>query len=213
MQHVVAGLPDRDIELVVGTDRDELPAVGFVLGQVVVDHRRLRRIVEHVLHMLDLGNLRQLGDVERAVVEGDAVRPVEARRQHLDLAFAVLVDDGIDLVDQAAADEHRALVAERERTGIRHAGGIDLDVEAGRGLEFCDRQLVRRRSVAAAARPAPAWRPLHCPDARSWANPAASGGAAAGAAAAGGLAGCCAVAANVNAPKKTPASNTLRGDA
>jgi hypothetical protein len=65
-----------------------------------------------VLDLLDLGDLRQLGDVERAVLEGDAVRTIEAGGQHLDLALAVLVDDGIDLVDQAAADEHRALVAQ-----------------------------------------------------------------------------------------------------
>jgi hypothetical protein len=44
-------------------------------------------------------------------------------------------------------------------------------------------------------------------------EPGGRGAAAVGAAAAGGLAGCCAVAANVNAPKKTPASNTLRGEA
>ena len=37
MQDVVAGLPDRNIQLVVGSDGDELPAMGFVLGQVVVD--------------------------------------------------------------------------------------------------------------------------------------------------------------------------------
>ena len=41
MQHVVAGLPDRNVELVVGADADELPAMGFVLRQLVVDHRQL----------------------------------------------------------------------------------------------------------------------------------------------------------------------------
>ena len=48
----------------------------------------------------------------------------------------------VDLVDEAAADEHRALVAFGERTRVRHAGGIDLDVEAGRHLELCRRQFV-----------------------------------------------------------------------
>ena len=37
VQHVVAGLSDRNIELVVGADGDELPAMGLVLRQVVVD--------------------------------------------------------------------------------------------------------------------------------------------------------------------------------
>ena len=78
MQHVVAGLPDRNIQLVVGSDGDELPAVGFVLGQVVVDHGRLRRTVEIVLDLVDLGDLGKFGDVERAVLERDAVGPIEA---------------------------------------------------------------------------------------------------------------------------------------
>src|SRR5439155_24883410 len=77
--------------------------------------------------------------------EGDAVRTIEAGDENLDLPLAVLVDDRIDLVDEAAADEHGALVAQRHRTCVRHAGGIDLDVEAGRHLEFCGRQLDRRR--------------------------------------------------------------------
>ena len=145
MQHVVAGLPDRNIQLVVGTDGDELPAVGFVLGQVVVDHGRLRRTVEIVLDLVDLGDLRKFGDVERAVLERDAVGPIQARRQRLDRALAVLVGDGIDVADQAGADEHRALVAFGHRTRVRHAGRVDLDVEAGRQLELCGRQLVRGR--------------------------------------------------------------------
>src|SRR6185436_2946690 len=46
--------------------------------------------------------------------------------------------------EEAAADEHRALVAHRERARIRHARGIDLDVESGRNLELRRRQFVRR---------------------------------------------------------------------
>src|ERR1700736_1072770 len=42
-------------------------------------------------------------------------------------------------------------------------------------------------------------------------EPGGSAGAAAGAAAFGGLAGCCAAALHVNAPRKAPASNRLRG--
>src|ERR1700733_12885568 len=136
MQHVVAGLADRNIELVVRSDGDELPAVGFVLRQVVVDHGGLRRIVEIVFDLFDLRHLREFGDIKGAVLEGDAVRAVEAGRDDLDLAFAVLVDDGIDLVDRAATDEDRALVAQRERTGIRHAGRVNFDIEARRHLQL-----------------------------------------------------------------------------
>ena len=213
MQHVVAGLADRNIELVVGTDADELPAMGFVLRQIVEDHRRLRRAVEIILDLVDLGDLREFGDVERAVLERDAVRPVEAGGQHLDRALAVLVDDGIDLVDEAAADEHRALVAFGQRTRIGHAGGVDLDVETRRHLELCNRQLVRgRRNRRRRDR-----RQLGCgfvaggpPDqgrTRRKRRAAAGGAAAAG----GDAAGCCAAAPNVNAPIKAPASSRLRG--
>src|SRR5215468_7748708 len=108
---VVTRLTDRDVELVVGTDADELPAMRFILRQVVVDHRKFGRVVEVVLDLLRLRDLRQLGDVERAVLEREAVRSIETRVEHLDLALAVLLDDGMHLVDQAAADEHSALVA------------------------------------------------------------------------------------------------------
>ena len=187
--------------------------MGLVLRQLVEDHGRLRRVVEIVLDLLDLGDLRQFGDVERAVLEGEAVRPIEAGGQHLDLALAVLVDDGIDLVDQAAADKHRALVAHGERARIRHAGGIDLDVEAGRHLQLRRRQFVRRggnrrrrdrRELGGGF--VAGGRPIN-------GEPGGSAGAAAGGApaAGGGAAGCWAAAPSVNALRKTPASNRLRG--
>ena len=144
MQHVVAGLTDFEIELVVRADGQELPAMRLVLGQVLVDDDRLRRLVDLVFDIVDLGDLRQLGDVERAVLVGHAVRAIEAGHQHMDLAFAVFVGDGIDLVLQSRADEHRALVAERHRARIGHAGGIDLNIEALGRLELVERQLVLR---------------------------------------------------------------------
>src|SRR6201996_9501093 len=56
-------------------------------------------------------------------------------------------------------------------------------------------------SLAAAS---PSGRPIN-------GDPGGSAGAADGAAPAAGAAGCCAAAPNVNAPKKAPASNRLRG--
>jgi len=50
------------MELVVGSDSDALPAVGFVLRQIVVDHRELGRTVETVFDLVDL---RDLGDVRK----------------------------------------------------------------------------------------------------------------------------------------------------
>ena len=73
--------------------------MGLILRQIVVDEDRLRRIVEIVLDLLDLRNFRELRDVQRAVLEGEAIRPIEARVDRLDLAFAVLLDDRVDLVE------------------------------------------------------------------------------------------------------------------
>src|SRR4029453_13820227 len=53
-----------------------------------------------------------------------------------------LFDDGVDLVLEAARDEHRALVAEPERARIVDAARIELDREALRGFELVDRKLV-----------------------------------------------------------------------
>jgi len=93
MQHVVAGLSNINVQLVVGPDGDELPAMGFILGQIVVNDHRLRRVVEIVLDLLDLGDLGELGDIQRAILERDAVRPIEARSDDLDRPLAVLVDE------------------------------------------------------------------------------------------------------------------------
>ena len=83
----------------------------LVFGQIVVDNDWLGRIIEVVFDLLNLRNLRELGDVERALVESEAVRPIESRVERLDLAPVSLVIDRIDLVQDAAADEYGALVA------------------------------------------------------------------------------------------------------
>jgi hypothetical protein len=74
--------------------------MALVLRQIVVDEDRLQRVVEIVLDLLDLGDFRQLRDVQRAALEGEAVRPIEPRVERLDLAFSALVDDDIDLVEK-----------------------------------------------------------------------------------------------------------------
>jgi hypothetical protein len=103
---------DVEVEFVVGSDGQELPPVRLIARQVVVDDRRLRRVAEVVLDIVDLRDLVQLRDVERAIVERDAIRPVQTRHQRLDLALAVLVGDGIDRVAQARADKNGSLVAD-----------------------------------------------------------------------------------------------------
>src|SRR5215469_18389607 len=69
---VVARRTDVEIELVVGPDGQELPAVRRVVRQIAIDHRRLRRVVELTFYVVDLRDLVDLSDIERAVVESDA---------------------------------------------------------------------------------------------------------------------------------------------
>src|SRR5262245_3235129 len=117
----VTGRPDVDVELVVGSHRDEFPTVRLVVGELIVDNDGLRRIIEVVFDLFELRNFGAFGDVERALVEGEAVRPVQARGDDLELAFSILLDDGVNLVEEAVADEDRALLAEPQRARIRHA--------------------------------------------------------------------------------------------
>src|SRR3954469_7954542 len=113
----------------------------LVLREVVADQRRLRRAVEVVLDVVVAPDLRELGDVERALVEGEPVRAMQAGGDDLGLVLAILLGEGIDLVEEARADEHRALVADANRAGIADARGEYLDLEALRNLELRDRQL------------------------------------------------------------------------
>src|SRR5215471_1978152 len=126
----IARCTDVEIDLVVGTDGEELPAVRLVLGQIVVDNDWLGRVIEVVLDLLNLRDLRELGDVEGAVGESEAVRPIESRVQRPDLAPAGLVSNGVDLVQDAAAHEHGALVALPQRTRIGETTCIDFNLKA-----------------------------------------------------------------------------------
>src|SRR4030095_2134841 len=93
----------------------------------------------------DLRDLAELGDVERALVQGDAVGPMQAGGDDLHLALAVLGDQRVNLVLQAARDEDGPLVAEPQRPGVGNAGRIDLDLETLWERELVERQLVGRR--------------------------------------------------------------------
>ena len=86
----------------------------LVFRQISVDHGRLRRFVENILDILDLRNLRQLGDVERAFMEGETVRSIETFRDGLDLGLAVLLHNGGDFVAKAGADKHRSFITDTQ---------------------------------------------------------------------------------------------------
>jgi len=116
-----------------------------MVEKIAVDDDGLRRIVEVVLDFFELGNLGAFSDVERTVEESETVRPVQAGGDDFGLAFPVPVDDRIDLVELAVADEHGALITEPQRARICDPTGIDLDLEALGQLELRNRQFVLRR--------------------------------------------------------------------
>src|SRR5215469_12816405 len=141
----IARCADVEIELVVGTDGEEFPAVRLVLGQIVVDNDWLGRVIEVALDLLNLRDLRELGDVEGAIGESEAVRAIESRVQRLDLAFTRLVSDGVDLIQDAAAYEYGALVALPQRTRIGETACIDFDLKTLGRFQLLGRQSVDRR--------------------------------------------------------------------
>src|SRR5678815_1576952 len=98
------------------------------------------------LDVLQLGDARAFGDIERAPVKDEAVGPVHAGGDHSHLTFAVTVDDCVDLVEEPVADEYRSLVADSQRTCIRDTARIDFDVETLGQLQLRSRQPVRRRA-------------------------------------------------------------------
>src|SRR6266404_820315 len=136
----VAGGADLEVELLVRANGEVFPTVRLVLWQIAQDDGGLRRVVEVVLDLLDLGDLIKLGDVQRALVQVYAVRPIETGGNYLYLALAVLRDDGEHLVLQTARDENGSLVAEPQRPCVRNAGRIELNLEAGFDLQLVERQ-------------------------------------------------------------------------
>src|SRR5512146_2947601 len=103
-----------------------------MVEKIAVDDYRLGRILQVIFDLFELGNLGAFGDVERAVVKGQTVWPGQSRGDDLRFAFAVSVDDSIDLVENSVADEHGALIAEPQRAGIGNAAGIDFHSESFR---------------------------------------------------------------------------------
>src|SRR5206468_8505461 len=134
---------DVEVELAVRTERQVLPAVRRVFRQRIVDDLHLRRAVELALDPLQLRDAVNLGDVERAVLERDAVGQVEALGDRFDLARAALVDDGVDVASDAARHEQGAAVAPGHHARVVDAVRPELDLEALRHLDLVDGNLAR----------------------------------------------------------------------
>src|SRR5262249_51343211 len=91
---------------------------------------RFGRIVEVIFDVFELGNLGAFSDVKRASMKRQTVWPVQTCGDNFRLAFSAPVDDSIDFVENAVANEHGPLVAEPQGTGIGDAAGVDLDLKA-----------------------------------------------------------------------------------
>ncbi len=142
----VARRADVVVELAVGSEREELPEMAWLVLwiEAVDDDLGRGRIVELVLDAVVARDAMVLGDVQRALAEDDTVRRLHALEQGLHFALAAAVDDRVNLFQLASADEHRALVAEGHGTRAGRALGPDLDLESGRDLELVDGKLLRR---------------------------------------------------------------------
>ena len=142
----VLRVADIEIQLAVGPHRQVLPEVpGLVGGVEVVDHDTpFARIVEPGLDVVVAGDAVAFGHIQRALVEDDAVGRLLALEDGLDLALAGVVDDGIHVRQVAVADEHRALVAQRQGARFGDAVDPDLDLESFRHAQLVDRQFAGR---------------------------------------------------------------------
>ena len=133
---------DLEVQVIaVRAQAHEFPAVRFILGQGVEHHHRCRRIVEIGFDIVVAADLRQFGDIQRAILEDHAVRPVQTLGNYLDFAFAILVDHRIHVAGETRADIQHPSRRQRHRTGIRHAGGIQLDLESRRRLQAGGRNI------------------------------------------------------------------------
>src|SRR5262249_29204119 len=110
--------------------------------QIVVDDDWLRRVLAVVLDLFDLRNSGELRDIQPAVLEGEAIRPIKPRADSTDLAVAILLDDGACIGENMAAAENSALVATPQSARIAYARCIDLNLKAVRDFQLVDRQLV-----------------------------------------------------------------------
>ena len=146
----VARRADRHVELAVGTEGDELPAVVRLAGKRSVTTTGAGGCGEAVVDAVEAQDLRDRGDVEIAVAPGDARRHLQAAGDGAHRAGAAALDlEGVDLAGAAAADVDHALAvgaaAERHLARVRHRVGDELDAKARGQTQLLERQGGLRR--------------------------------------------------------------------
>ena len=106
-----------------------------IARQVIDDAHRFRRILQPALDVIEAQDAPDLGDVEGAGMEGDAVRRLQVPGD--DVHAAAAGGYRIDTVADAA-DEKRAALAERERARTAHVVRVHADAKAGRQPDLVD---------------------------------------------------------------------------
>ena len=147
----IARRADRAVEQPVRSEGQILPAVHPIGRQLVGEHRWFRGSAaagdfDEVEHAVVPRDPAVLGDVERAILEGDAIRRGQAgghRQDLVGLEVLVAVDHGVYGLG-ARADEHRPVRPERHRARAGHVVGVQRDREPSRHLELT--KMLRRRA-------------------------------------------------------------------
>ena len=136
----VEGRAERHVEPAILVRREILPAMRDIRRHVVIDHLAVAELIEIGLGIVIFDQPVDIDDVERAVLERDAGRHLQALDHGLDLPLAPALGDRIDVAEIERTDEQRTLVAPGHLPRGQHAGGIDLDLEAIRQLDLLHRR-------------------------------------------------------------------------
>src|SRR6476620_6223320 len=132
----VEGRSERQIEPAVLVDRDIFPAMRGIGRHVVIHHLALAEIVEIGFSIVVPDQLVDGDDVERAILERQPGRHVEAFKNGLDLFLAAIVLDRIDVAESEGPYEQSALVAPGHLPRGQYALRVDFDLEARRQLDL-----------------------------------------------------------------------------
>ena len=140
----IARSADRHVKHAVGTEGDEFPAVVRFRREPGADDGGARRIGEAGFDVVVADNPVHGRHVEGAVAERDAYRQGEPGRDYERVERLVAADaHRVNLAGAHAADEERALVAQRHRARVGHVVREYMDFKAGRQLDAVERQLLR----------------------------------------------------------------------
>ena len=146
----VARRADGHVQQAIGAEADELPSVMPIARQLVGDDRRRAGVLEVRLDVVEANHAVDLGHIQRAVAERDAVRHVpqtaDDRDDAIRFAVLVLVAQRVHVARVPGAGEHRAARALGERPHVAHAVGPHGNLKSRRQLDFRELHLRLRGS-------------------------------------------------------------------